>query len=551
MTELIDALTIIFLTASIALFAVHRLSHPTIPAYILAGIVAGLFLETEALLSLAQLGIAFLIFLFGIKMEQERLATIARESVLVTVAQVLGIGVITYVIGYMVGLDTLNALYISIAATLSSSLVGIGILRDTASADLVHHRIAESINLIQDLIGVFAILVVTTETFTLPAILTNTMYGIGFIAAAITIRETIAHRIFAAVEQSRELVMLIGLTCLAGFVVAAEYAGMSIMVGAFAAGMAIARYPLKMEVLESMEPLKDFFAAVFFVVLGALITAPGTMTVVAAASLIAVTVLIKPAIVTLLVVESGYDSRTAFLSSMGLDHVSEFALIIAIQAYIAGTIQPVVFQAIILAAVITMLLSSYTSRYAEPIYSVLERHNLIHTNYDKLQQHTHIRDELDDHIVLAGYGVQGKLIAEDLRREDETFVVIDNDPEAVITAGNAEENVVFGNVRDSRTWKQSQAADAKLIISTIPHTAVSHAILDRETDADVILRAADFDTAEDLLDAGATYVAVPDLMAADQLRAVIRGALTSEEYREELRKRNLLELRSYFYSDEQ
>jgi len=82
---------------------------------------------------------------------------------------------------------------------------------------------------------------------------------------------------------------------------------------------------------------------------------------------------------------SGYDKRTSYLTGFSIDQVSEFALIIAIQAWITGTIDPVVFHSIILAAVFSMVISSYTSRHEEELYNLLSQ-GLIDVNNRKIQQ---------------------------------------------------------------------------------------------------------------------------------------------------------------------
>jgi CPA2 family monovalent cation:H+ antiporter-2 len=403
----------------------------------------------------------------------------------------------------------------------------------------------------QDLIGIFLIIAVTTVPFEVEAVLTNIMYGAMIIVGALVLRDHVFAAVAARAQGSRELLMLTGMAVLTGFVFLSEFLDISIVVGAFAAGMAVSKYPHKIEMLDIMGPLKDFFSVIFFVVLGALVTVPDVMTLVIAACLIGITSIIKPALTTLLLSRKGYDNRTAFITSMGIDHVSEFALIVAIQAFIAGSIAPAVFQGIILAAVGTMTLSADPSRHAYERYARLEHHHIFQTNHDKLEEQTHITQKLDDHIILVGYGVQGKLIAEALQELGEIFVVVDNDPEEITEANTHEENTLFGNVLDDRTWERARADSAKLVISTIPHRDASAVILDVDTDADIILRATRFDEAQELLDDGALYVNVPDLMAADQLTAILQTVLTSEEYAAELRRRNLMELRDYFYSSDE
>ncbi len=550
MAEVISSLTVIFIAAGVMLFIFERLSHPAIPAYILAGILVGVFIDPDLLLQLAQLGVAFLVFIFGMKMEPSRLREVAWDAVHTAVAQILVVSVAVYVVATSFGVTDINALYLGIAAALSSSLVGLELIRNHISLDLLHGRLAESVNLIQDIIAIFMIIAITSSPFTLNTVTNNLVYGAGFITAALVIRQHIAPRLAARTDGSRELMMLTGMTMLAGFLYVAEFLGLSVLVGAFAAGMSLAKFPYNLELLDSMDSLKDFFSAIFFVVIGALVTVPDIDTLIIAGSLVLVTTVFKPVLTAFLLVKQGYDTRTAYLTSMGLDHISEFALFVAIQAFVLDSmvIATAVFEGIILAATATMIFSSYTTRYSEPIYQHLVNRGWIQTNYDKLNQRSYIANDLSDHIILAGYGVQGKLIAEELRRQDKEFVVVDNDPEQITEAARHEDHYVFGNVMSDFPWQKAKAEHAQLIISTIPEIRASEEILGLDTDADIILRADNLSEANRLLGKGALYVDVPDITAADQLVEHVRGVLGDETYADQLRERNLEEIRSYFFS---
>lgn len=553
MSEIVTYLTYIFIASSVVLFITGRYAHPSLPAYIVAGIVLGFIIDGTKLLPLVQLGIVFLVFLFGIKTEQDRIAELTDESISTTFIQIFAIAALVYLVAYGFGASNLNALYLSIAAALSSSLIGLGLVEEELRMNLLHGRLTESINLMQDLIGIFLIIAVTTRPLELHPVLVNILYGAMIIVGALIIRSHVFSRIADRAKGSRELFMLLGMAVLTGFVFLTEYLGLSVIVGAFAAGIAVSEYPHRVEMMDIMGPLKDFFAAIFFVVLGVLVTVtvPTVTTLIIAVSLIGITTFVKPALTTILLARKGYDNRTAFLTSMGIDHVSEFALIVAIQAFVAGAMAPSVFQSIIIAAVVTMVVSAYTSRHAEELYQRLRRYNFLNTNREKLERQTHITQKLEDHIILVGYGVQGKLIADKLADLGEVFVVVDNDPEEITEANRHEENTLFGNVLDDHTWERSYADSARLIISTIPHIEASEAILDVDTDADIILRANTFNEAQYLLNDGASYVDVPDLMAADQLTAILRTVLTNRDHLEGLRERNLKELRDYFYSSDE
>lgn len=549
MAEILSLLTAIFVVSSAMIFLMDRLSYSALPAYILSGVIVGFFFEQqEQIIALSQLGIAFLVFIFGLKTEPERIKSVAVESASTTFVQVGVIGAGAYLFARGLGMDLLNTSYIVTAAALSSSLVGLELAEKEIRIDLLHGRLSESMHLVQDLIAIGAVLVLSIPKLTPSAVATSLLDGTLLIAAALVVRSTVFPEIADRVGDSTELTMFTGIAVLAGFIGAASIMDISIVVGSFAAGMAVAHFPYNMELLENMGSLKDFFSAIFFVSLGALATLPSIESLFITLFLVLVTSVLKPGITVLSLLASGYDRRTSYLTALSLDQVSEFGLIIAIQAFIAGTIHPEVFNAVVLAAAFTMITSSYTSRHEELIYRTVSRYSRVDTSRKKIEEWTNVGD-LDGHVILIGYDPQGKEIADALEEESQEFVVVENDPEKVIEARKNEENYVFGDVMDEETWRKARVEKARLIVSTVPSYKVSKKVL-QQKEADKILRAKDIPEAEELLHEGALYVEVPDIVAAEELIDHIRGVTENLNYREELRRRNLLEIRKYLQSEE-
>jgi CPA2 family monovalent cation:H+ antiporter-2 len=207
------------------------------------------------------------------------------------------------------------------------------------------------------------------------------------------------------------------------------------------------------------------------------------------------------------------------------------------------------FQATVLAATVTMVTSSYTKMYENQLFETLNRYNIIESNRDLLPE-TNIQKSLQDHIIIVGYDTQGKRIAEQLKEIDTDFLVIENDPAKISELREKEEPFIYGNVLDDKTWEKSQYQKAGLILSTVPSSIVSNKILKLETDADKILRAKKPIEAERLLHRGALYVIIPEILSAELLKEHILGVSNERNYIEELRRKNLLEIRRYLESEE-
>lgn len=541
MVDLITTLAFVFISAGVFLLIANRLSLSPVPFYILAGISVGAFVEQPELLELAQWGIAFLVFVFGVSLDFGSLGTVIRDGEIMTGVQLLVVGPLSFGVGVLLGFGPLDALYFSAAATLSSTIVGTGLRKADIRENLVHARLAKSVHFLQDILAVVLLLVLSTEVFTADAVAMKLGYGVMLLAAAGVVHRYLFDGFSRLADGSEELMLMTSISVLIGFLALAELIGLSIVVGAFAAGLAIKRDVGNLGMLNGIESIKDFFAAIFFVTIGALVSAPTLDVLVVSLSLIVLTAVVKPLVMLVTLLWEGYDARSASLTSLSLDQVSEFALFLAIGALIAGEISSVLFDAIILAAALTMITSAYTRRHDHRIYDRLLRHVAGRAHTAKIDERSRI-DSPEEHVVIAGFGRQGRRLAHACEEAGKEFVVIENDPTMLGPLAEQCENYVFGDAMHRYTWEKAGIDDAALVISTIDQRPVSERILGLDAGADVILRADDTDDARALLEAGALYVVVPDVLASDRLIEHVTAVIeddadhdTELAHREELR----------------
>jgi CPA2 family monovalent cation:H+ antiporter-2 len=534
--EVIGALTAIFVLAAVLLLAASRYSLPVIPFYLVAGILAGFVIAEEQLLDLAQWGIAFLVFLFGVGFDTAEVRDLGVDSAIIATVQLLVTGGAFYLVGLGLGLDPLNALYLAVAAALSSSLVSLS--EGSARPAVTFERLSQSIHFIEDLIAVVVVLGLSAFVYSAEPAGEQVAIGIGLMVAGVLIRRYLFDRI-ASLADDTEIMMLVGVSFIIGFIALSELAGISIVVGAFAAGIAIPReYPYNVEMLDAIEDLHDFFVPIFFLTLGALIAIPTLETAMYTFVLAVAILVVNPVIAVLLLIRRGYDPRTATLTSLSLDQVSEFSLIIAIGAFAAGTIEGALFEAIVLAAVVTMIVSAYTGRYSEEIHRALVERGIL-TDEDRVDERSNVADDISDHVIIVGYGTEGKEVARACETADRDYVVIENDP--VLTEGieSAVENYAIGDVMGEHVWEVAAADRAELIVSTVIQEERSARVLDLDVEADVIVRATDGENARELFERGALYVGIPDLLAAEQLASQVATVLEADEARrEQLRERS-------------
>lgn len=546
MSEITTTLTAVFIASSVMLALTKKLRQPSIPGYIVAGVILS-YLGFSISNGFIQVGAAFLAFIFGLKTEPERLKSVASDSFKTTVLLGAVLGIITYLVGQMLGFNPIDSLFLGISTAASSSLIGLELVREEIRAEVLHGRLSESVHLMQD-VGVVAVIAVFSGTITgggFPSVAATA----ALLIFALFVRSTILPLIEDRIERSREIAMLTSLSLLTGFIALSSQYDASFFASAFAAGLTLSKFPYNMETLETLGPIKDFFSAAFFVAVGTLVSFPGGDAFLATLLLIFLASVTKPMLAAFYLIYEGHDARTAYLTGLSLDQVGEFPLILSVQAFVIGTLSAGAFDAVAAAAAVTMSLSSYSSLYDEKIFRVLEKLGVAETN-NKIENKKNF-ETLKDHIIVLGYDVPGKEIANFLEESGEKFLIVENNPDKIMEASEKNYNYVFGDVMRDETWDMADVESSKLVVSTIPVASISQRLVNMERIPSIFLVADGTKEARKLFEAGADFVQVPDILGAEEIKSHIEGVIEGTDYREELRRKNLLEIRRHLNMDEE
>ena len=542
MTELLTALAVIFIVAGPFVLLANRLQLSAVPALIVSGLIAGLFIEEDLELALARLGIALLVFTFAVKIHTESVRTVVTDPEIVSITQAVIVGALGFAGGVLVGLTPEQSLYVGIAAALSSTIVGTALFQSPRK-DLVRDRLSASINSVQDLLAIFVLLILGAGAFAADPIATQLGYGVMLLVAAVVVNRYCFDWIARLAKGSDESMLIGIIALLIVFLAIAEYVGISIVVGAFAAGIAIRDDPVAYSnVLNGLESVKDFFAAIFFVTVGALVTIPTLEALVVALLLFVLTALVKPAIIIALLILNGYDRRSATLVGFDLDHVGELGIIVAIEALVLGILATTVFDGIILAAAVTMILSSFTWYYDEELYRFLVSHGLLGRARHTVDDWNTVPADLEDHVVIVGYGRQGRRLVTFCEEVDHPYVVVENDPALLDDLRADCTHYVLGDAIEAETWQAARLTDARLVVSTVTTKPLTDHLLSFTDAVDVIVRTEDVTAAPAYIDRGAVYVSIADLLAADHLAEQIEALIDGRYDPAQLRERSEREL---------
>lgn len=537
MAELLTAIAILFIIAGPFLLVANRYDLPAAPLLIVSGIVAGFLIQEELTRELAQFGITLLVFSFGVSIQLSSIESVLRDSELAAVGQVFVIGVLGIGFGLLVGVPLEESVFLGVAAALSSTIVATALLRKEIQTDLIRGRLGQSIQFVQDLLAIGFLLIIGAEVWSLDPIVLQIGYGVVFLGGAVLVNRYGFGMMTRLAGGSTELMIIGIISILAVFIGAATAVDIPIVVGAFAAGLAVRYDPgAHPGLFNGLESIKDFFVAIFFASVGALVVLPfieigvadSVEKMVLVAGLVLLTVLVKPAITIALLIHRGYETRTATLTGLSTDQVSEFGLIIAIEALLLGLLTQAVFDAIILTAAITMVTSSVTQRYDEELYRALSNSVVMPEQHGKIDSLSEVPATLDDHVIILGYGQKGARLVDTMESLDHPYVVIENDPARYDAVSHGCDAFVFGDAMEPYTWELAGADNALVIVSVTSSEVVSRRLLSYDFETSLILRAPNELVARGYLDDGADYAVVPDLLAAEELTSYLRELLAGD-----------------------
>jgi hypothetical protein len=260
------------------------LHQPLIISFIAVGIVAGPnvlgIVEVEGTVQvLAQLGIALLLFIVGLKLDLRVIRTLGPVAAATGLGQVFFTSVVGYFIALALGFDPLSALYIGIALTFSSTIIIVKLLSDKGEIEQLHGRIAIGFLIVQDIVVVIVMILLSAfgaagggrQDLAGELALAVAVRGALFVGAIIAaLVRWVLPPLLRRLAQTPELLVLFGIAWAAALAAGGDLLGFSEEVGAFLAGVSLASTPFREALATRLSTLRDFLLLFFFVELGAL-----------------------------------------------------------------------------------------------------------------------------------------------------------------------------------------------------------------------------------------------------------------------------------------
>ncbi len=545
---LIFDIAFILIISAVLAFIARIFRQPLIPAYVIAGLiigplVLGLVQNTEVIKTFSEMGIAFLLFAAGLEISFKKIKEVGiGKIILIGFFQVAVVFFLTLLFREILALSLIQAIYIGIILAFGSTMVVIKLLDDKEELVTMHGRLVLGILLLQDLIAILAIVVfMSGDGFSLSPILIAMTGLVGILAFAFLLQRFVLNRLFRFAATSTEMLLLSALGVLFLFIVLTFAMKLSIVIGAFIAGVSLANSPFKLELESRITPLRDFFAILFFVALGMQIIFSGiswTLFI----FLLGGAWIVKPIVTFFLLRVGGYRPKTSFMSAVSLAQLSEFSLIIGMLGLGLGVLTSGIFSTIVLSTIITMGLTTYIIDYKSILYRIFKRPLSL---FKFLPMHEKLEYGLlsEKTILLVGCHRMGSILMKNLWKKKDKILVIDYNPEIINALIEKKISCIYGEIGSPEILEKVDLSKVKLVLSTVPNAEDNRFLLrtvrEKNPKAKVVLTASRIDDALDLYDLGADYVILPKVLAGeDLLKMLHKGDLSRERGRhiKELKK---------------
>ena len=464
--SLLPVLGSVFIVGAAVLLIARRIGLPTIPALILSGIGISRFTSFEGLSQIIVLGISFLVFYIGLRTDLDGFTKVSSDSLNISLITVILSMTFVTAISLQIGFEIVNALYIGLAASVASTLAGTDIFDRNLRMDLHHGQISTGANFIQDLVAVVIISFLASGVSS--SGLNTAIVTIGVLSVSFVGRELLSRKFHSIIESEelRAVTMVAVYSAGVGF---SQITGISLIAASFAAGLMFSRGSETEEFLDILEPLKDFFSIILFVGLGMLISIHSLQVLVISAILMGSTFIFRPVITSAVMLLDGHSGRKAFKTSVNMIQVSEFALGAVILAWVDGSVSTAVFEAVVLSAALTMIISSFAVKHSELIY---EKASLPLRELEDILEYEVRPTDLENHVIVIGYDVKGREVVEELLEQGRDVLVIDYNAENIEQLRKENIPHIFSDVLEDRTLEAANIGNAELLISTSDHSPV-------------------------------------------------------------------------------
>ncbi len=488
-TNLLDYIIIIFGLSVLVVFVCHHIRVPTIVGFFVTGIIAGphglgLVQAANEVDILAEIGVVLLLFTIGIEFSLNRLLQIKRSVLIGGALQVSLTTAAVFAIARLTEQPFGEALFMGFLVALSSTAIVLKLTQERAEIDSPHGRTTLGILIFQDIIIVPMILVTPMLSGTMEnlagASLALAAKGLGIIAVVIVCARWIVPKVLYQIARtrSRELFLLtIVVICFAVAWLTSSI-GLSLALGAFMAGLIVSESEYSHQALGNILPFRDVFMSFFFVSIGMLLDIGFLFTNLAPILLITAGVfLLKATIASSATLLLGLQLRSAILSGLALSQIGEFSFILSKVGIENGLLSGARYQTFLSFSVLSMAATPFIIKFAPSMADLILKAPLpqrIRRGLYPVPEMT--REGKKNHIIIVGFGVNGRNVAGAAKTANIPYVVVEMNPDTVRSEQAKGEPICYGDATQEAVFRHSDIADARIVVVAINDPAATRGI---------------------------------------------------------------------------
>jgi CPA2 family monovalent cation:H+ antiporter-2 len=475
--SLLKDLLVVFVVAAAVVYLFQLLRLPAVVGLLAAGMLVGphgltLIHEEENVRLLAEIGVVVLLFTVGLEFSLSRLSRLWHVMLTIAVPQVLICGIASFAATRYYFEAWQPAVFAGMLVAMSSTAVVLKVLIDRGEITSPQGRISVAVLLFQDLLVVGFMLALPVLSLkpaaNAPSPILAMEQGIGVMGAILlATRYVIPRLLFAIVKtRNRELFLLAIVALCLGTATLTAAVGLSLALGAFLAGLALSDSQYAQQTLAEVLPFRDTLASLFFVSIGMLLDLgfiaahPGMVALTVAGLLV-----LKFFSVAVPLVLSRYPLRLAFTAGLALAQIGEFSFVLAERGKALELLTGDDSQTFLAAAVLTMAITPLVIAAAPKIACYLPEGKTATLPPEDAEVAASLH--LDRHVIVCGFGVNGRNVAHTLRETDIPFVVLEMNPVTVREERRAGVPILFGDCSREPVLEHAGIHQAKAMVVAI------------------------------------------------------------------------------------
>lgn len=516
---LLQNMSMILITSVIVLLIFNKLKLPSMIGLFITGIVLGHIINnTNMISSLSELGVIFLLFIIGLEFSAEKFSAIKRYALIGGILQVVVTTILTTLLGLILGFELKSAIFFGFLVAFSSTAIVMKVMQQKHITHSVQGRVTLGILIFQDMAVIIVLLITpllagqTVELNMIPELAVKVVGLVFLIVIGAKWFIPLALR-DAAKTKNRDLFLLLTLFICMGTTFATSLIGIGPELGAFIAGLLISNTEYSHQTLGYIQPFQDVFMSLFFISIGLMVNLHLFLAnITAIVCLTAVILMINFSATLISGMALKLPSKISISMAILLSQIGEFSFVLAREGVGYGLITGEFFSVFLGVSILTMSSTPFLEKLTPRIVQMFSgfRYFSVDSDLKTLPEEIEAPGEIEDHVILVGFGLNGKQMARACSQYRIPYRIVDMNPTIVENQQELGLPIIYGKASNESVLKELNITTAQCIVisaSTLDETIKTIDAARRlNPDIHIIVRTRYLKHIDDVYEAGADEV---------------------------------------------